>query len=74
LLGEVRSTPQQPVGSTESLPDCRSEKGNLPINRKFEAGKTGRKHLIKSDPPERESAAKVVLELESTEEIGTETV
>jgi hypothetical protein len=33
-----------------------------------------RKRLIESDPSERESAAKVVLELESAEEIGTETV
>jgi hypothetical protein len=32
------------------------------------------RRLIESDPPERKSAAKVVLELESTEEIGTETV
>jgi hypothetical protein len=33
-----------------------------------------RKVLIESETPERKSAAKVVLELESTEEIGTETV
>jgi hypothetical protein len=45
-----------------------------PDKSEFEAGKNGRKHLIKSEPPKRKSAAKVVLELESTEEIGTETV
>jgi hypothetical protein len=39
-----------------------------------EGGKPDLELLLKSEPPERESAAKVVLELESTEEIGTETV
>jgi hypothetical protein len=51
----------------------RSEGPNSPEDHPLRRGIGRRKVLIESEPPERESAERL-LELESAEEIGTETV